>query len=56
MLYFLTTLSDKFDTIGVSKTAAVLVLEYFMSGDSRYVLTKYVDIVEVNFDGASPET
>lgn len=55
MLPFLRTLRDKFDTIGVSKVAAVRELAYFLGGNNKDVPSEQFPLVEVDFDGECPE-
>lgn len=53
---FLTTLRDTFDTIGVSQALEIRVLQYFLGGDARDVLSEQFSLDEVDFDGDYPET
>lgn len=55
MLSILTTFRDMFDTIGVSETAVVRVLAYFMGGNVKDVLIGQFVLVEVDFQGGFPE-
>lgn len=55
MLPSLTTLRDKFDTIGVSEPAAVQVLAHFLGGAASHVLPYKFTLNEIFFEAGCKE-